>query len=85
VQVAAGFAPIWYAHAAVLQALGRRDAALASYDKAIELKPDYTEALINSGTLYREQLNHHAAIDRFNRALALKPDHLKRLPQRRLV
>ena len=76
VQVASTFAPIWYAHGAVLQRLGRREGAIASYEKALELKPDYVEALINSGTLYREQLNHHAAIDRFNRALALKPDHL---------
>jgi len=76
VQVAAGFAPIWYAAGAVQQRLGLRDAAIRSYDKALELKPDYVEALINSGTLLREQLDHHAAIDRFNRALALKPDHL---------
>jgi len=76
VQVASGFAPIWYAAGAVQQRLGLRDAAIRSYDKALELKPDYVEALINSGTLLREQLDHHAAIDRFNRALALKPDHL---------
>ncbi|MBW8759489.1 MAG: tetratricopeptide repeat protein [Burkholderiales bacterium] len=76
VQVASTFAPIWYAAGAVQQRLGLRDAAIKSYDKALELKPDYVEALINSGTLLREQLDHHAAIDRFNRALALKPDHL---------
>ena len=76
VQVAANFPPIWYAAGAVQQRLGLRDAAIKSYDKALELKPDYVEALINSGTLLREQLDHHAAIDRFNRALALKPDHL---------
>jgi protein O-GlcNAc transferase len=75
VRAAATFAPIWYAHAAVLQALGRRDAALASYDKAIELKPDYTEALINSGTLLRETLQHLPALERFNRALSINPDH----------
>jgi protein O-GlcNAc transferase len=75
VQAAPTFAPIWYAHAAVLQALGRRDAALASYDKAIELKPDYTEALINSGTLLRETLQHLPALERFNRALAINPDN----------
>ena len=73
------FAPIFFAHAAVLQGLGRRDAALVSYDRAIELKPDYVEALINSGTLLREQLNHVAAIDRFNRALAINPNHLNAL------
>jgi len=79
VQVASTFAPIWYAAGAVQQRLGLRDAAIKSYDKALELKPDYVEALINSGTLLREQLDHHAAIDRFNRALALKPDHLNAL------
>jgi len=79
VQVASTFAPIWYAAGAVQQRLGLRDAAIRSYDKALELKPDYVEALINSGTLLREQLDHHAAIDRFNRALALKPDHLNAL------
>ena len=79
VQVAPTFAPIWYAAGAVQQRLGLRDAAIKSYDKALELKPDYVEALINSGTLLREQLDHHAAIDRFNRALALKPDHLNAL------
>ncbi|HEY9023235.1 MAG TPA: tetratricopeptide repeat protein [Burkholderiaceae bacterium] len=79
VQVAPTFAPIWYAAGAVQQRLGLRDAAIRSYDKALELKPDYVEALINSGTLLREQLDHHAAIDRFNRALALKPDHLNAL------
>jgi len=76
VQAASTFPPIWYAAGAVQQRLGLRDAAIKSYDKALELKPDYVEALINSGTLLREQLDHHAAIDRFNRALALKPDHL---------
>jgi len=76
VQVAPAFPPIWYAAGAVQQRLGLRDAAIKSYDKALELKPDYVEALINSGTLLREQLDHHAAIDRFNRALALKSDHL---------
>ncbi len=79
VQVAPAFAPIWYAAGAVQQRLGLRDAAIKSYDKALELNPDYVEALINSGTLLRETLQHHAALDRFNRALALRPDHLNAL------
>jgi protein O-GlcNAc transferase len=78
-QVASTFAPIWYAAGAVQQRLGKRDAAIASYERAVELKPDYVEALINSGTLLREQLNHHAALDRFQRALVIKPDHLNAL------
>ncbi len=79
VQKNAGFAPLWYAHAAVLQGMGRREPALASYDKALELKPDYVEALINSGTLLRETLQHLPALERFNRALAINPDHVNAL------
>jgi len=75
VQKNPGFAPLWFAHASVLQRLGRREAALASYDKAIEVKPDYVEALINSGTLLREMLQHLPALERFNRALAIDPNH----------
>jgi protein O-GlcNAc transferase len=75
VQAAPTFAPIWYAHGAVLQRLGRRDDALASYERALQINPEYVEALINSGTLLRETLQHLPALERFNRALAIKPDH----------
>ena len=75
VQKNPGFAPLWFAHASVLQRLGRREAALASYDKALQVKPDYVEALINSGTLLREMLQHLPALERFNRALAIDPNH----------
>jgi protein O-GlcNAc transferase len=75
VQKNPGFAPLWFAHASVLQRVGRREAALASYDKALEVKPDYVEALINSGTLLREMLQHLPALERFNRALAIDPNH----------
>lgn len=68
-----GFAPLWFAHATALQGVGRRDEALTSYQRAIDLKPDYTEALINSGVLLRELLQHAAALERFQRVLALQP------------
>lgn len=67
------FAPLWLAHGAALQALGRKEEALLSYDEAIKLKPDYIEALTNSGVLLRDLLRHHEAVERFNRVLAIDP------------
>ena len=45
VRVAPGFAPLWFARGTVLQGLERKTEALASYDEAIKLKPDYVDAL----------------------------------------
>src|SRR4051812_26011096 len=56
------FAPLHYLHGTVLQALGRNDEALQSYDRAIELKPDYTEVMLNSGALLRTMFRHHDAL-----------------------
>jgi protein O-GlcNAc transferase len=69
------FAPLWAAKGSVQQGLGDRDQALACYDRAIELKSDYVEALINSGALLREKQQHAAALDRFQRVLAINPNY----------
>ncbi|MDO9003195.1 MAG: tetratricopeptide repeat protein [Aquabacterium sp.] len=69
------FAPLWMAYANVLQAFGRAADAMASYDKALELNPEYTEVLLNSGVLLRDQQRHLEALERFKRVLAIKPDH----------
>ncbi|HMW23129.1 MAG TPA: tetratricopeptide repeat protein [Burkholderiaceae bacterium] len=70
-----GFAPVWFAHGTALQGLGRREEALASYDQALALQPDYTEVLINSGVLLRDLHRHVQALERFNRVLITKPAH----------
>src|SRR4051794_16704275 len=41
----------WFKHAAALEAVGRRDRALTSYDHAIALKPDLAEAHANAGNI----------------------------------
>lgn len=69
------FAPLWFAHASVQQALGMRAEALASYDQALAAKPDYTEVLINSGALLREMHQHAKALERFNQVLTINPNH----------
>ena len=43
--------------------------ALASYQRAIELDPQYFKALHNLGRLYREDFNdYQAALDCYNRS-----------------
>lgn len=74
-EVAPHFAPLWAAYASALHATGQRDAALAAYDRALALKPDYVEALVNSGTLLRESHQHLAALERFNKVLEINPDY----------
>lgn len=48
--------------------------ALTSYDKAIELKPDYYEAWNNRGNALGELERHEEALTSYDRAIELKPD-----------
>lgn len=74
VQTAPGFAPLWLAKASCEQGLGLREEALKSYDQALQIKPDYLEALVNSGALLREMHRHVEALQRFQTALSHDPD-----------
>ncbi len=69
-----GFAPLWFAHATAIQGQGRREEALQSFQRAIDLQPDYTSALNNSGVLLREMHRHAEALQRFQQVLQFKPD-----------
>jgi predicted O-linked N-acetylglucosamine transferase (SPINDLY family) len=51
------------------------EAVLRRYDEAIALKPDYIEALINSGVVLRDMLRHREALERFNQVLTFDPDY----------
>jgi Tfp pilus assembly protein PilF len=58
----------------VLQSLDRLDEAVANYDHALLLNPDYALALINRG-LALETLERCAeAVESYDRALAIEPD-----------
>ena len=70
-----GFAPLWFVQGAALQALERRDEAMASYDHALILDPRYIEVLVNSGALLREMRRHQEALERFHRVLQMDPDY----------
>jgi predicted O-linked N-acetylglucosamine transferase (SPINDLY family) len=67
------FGPMHVVHAAILQALGRKEESLKSYDDGLALEPDAISALLNSGVLLRDMHRHKEAIERFNRVVAIDP------------
>lgn len=60
----------------VLQAHNTR-AALANYDKALALYPDYVEAWIRKGVTLQDNGDHEEALRCFNRAAELSPANFK--------
>ena len=73
VLLAPTFGPMHVVHAAILQALGRKEESLKSYDDGLALEPDAISALLNSGVLLRDLHRHKEAIERFNRVVAIDP------------
>jgi len=55
--------------------LKRYDDALVSYDRAIQLKPDYAEAYYNQGVTFGELKRYDDALVSYDRAIQLKPDY----------
>ena len=58
----------------VLQGLDRLDEALAGYDRALLLNPDYAAALINRGVALQALERFAEALESHDRALAMVPD-----------
>lgn len=68
---------------AVAQAAqGKLDAALASYDRALRLRPDFPEALSNRGSTLERLGRFEDALASYDRALALRPDFVDALYNR---
>jgi tetratricopeptide (TPR) repeat protein len=68
---------------AIIRSRQRRlDAALASYDRAVALRPNHTDALCNRGATLHELKRFDEALASYNRALALQPDHVGALYNR---
>ena len=57
----------------VLQDLGRHQQALAAYDQALRLKPDYVDALNNRASALIETKRFDEAVTAYDRLLALRP------------
>ena len=49
--------------------------ALGYFGKALEIKPDYTEAHYNLGNTLQKLGRLDEAVASYNQAIALKPDH----------
>lgn len=68
----------WVGHnnlAGVYRAQGRFGDALAHYRRALEITPDYDDALYNIGVILHAQGDADGAIDHYRRALAIQADH----------
>lgn len=54
-----GYAPLRFLAGSALRTAGANpDAILRRYNEAIELKPDYIEAIVNAGVVLRDMLRH---------------------------
>ena len=60
---------------AVNAGLGRLEQAVANYEKALAIKPDYAEAYNNMGLVLKDKGESDAAIESFKKALKTKPDY----------
>jgi len=65
-----------------LHDLKRYEEALASYDAALGIKPEYAEALNNRGNVLLELKRPKEALVSYDRALDLQPDHAEALNNR---
>jgi tetratricopeptide (TPR) repeat protein len=65
---------LWRMRGDVLKARGRLGEAIAAYQHAIDLRPDYFEAVNNLGNALRINKEPERALSAFERARALKPN-----------
>src|SRR5262249_2489492 len=64
-----------YSRGVVLHDLRRLDEALASYNQAIALKPNFVDAFSNRGVTLGELKRHDEALASYDQAIALKRDY----------
>ncbi len=69
----------------ILQSLERLDEALASFDAALTVRPDYADALINRGGVLQALERLPEALASYDRALAVRPDSVQALNNRGTV
>ena len=58
-----------------LQLSGQTDRAIADYDEAIRLQPDYANAHIYRGSAYFEKFDFDRALQEFDQALRIEPNN----------
>ncbi len=60
-----------------LNGMGRLDDALAAYDRALRLRPDYADAHYNRGNVLRDMGRLDDALAAYDGALRLRPEHVE--------
>ncbi len=60
--------------AITLHELKRFEEALASYERALAVRPEYADALLNRGVTLHELNRYEEALSSYEKAIALKPD-----------
>lgn len=75
VTIAPDYAPMHALRANILHELGHLEAALACYNRAVELDPNYVTGLINSSVLQQQLSRHHEALASLQRVLELEPNN----------
>jgi uncharacterized caspase-like protein len=70
-----GLASTYYNMGNAYSVLGEKQKAIARYNQAIQLKPDYVFAYNNRGRAYSDLGDEQKAIADYNQAIQLKPDH----------
>ena len=68
--------------ALVQSLLGKKETALANFDRALRLQPDYAEALSNRGNTLHELRRYDEALASFDRALKARPGYAEALSNR---
>ncbi|WP_143288373.1 TPR end-of-group domain-containing protein, partial [Calothrix rhizosoleniae] len=69
------FDQAWYGRGYALGNLGRNEDAIASYDKAIEIKPDFDQAWYNQACAYSLLNDIDTAIEKLQEAINLNPEN----------
>ncbi len=70
-------APTQYNLGFALSARGRRDEAIAAFEEALRIDPDYAQAHNNLGALLQLVGQQDAALEHYRRAAALRPDNVE--------
>jgi len=62
----------------------QHDMALASFKRAVEVDPEYTEGYINIGNIYQIREEYFEAVNFYNKALELTPEQRQAIRNRRI-
>jgi tetratricopeptide (TPR) repeat protein len=66
---------VWRNLGNVLRTQRRNEEALAAYERALAIQPDYASAWRNKGSLFRNQRRYAEALAAYDRALEIEPDY----------